>query len=101
MKTYLAIAGVVAVLLAARLCTGIVYEFGEDTSYLVVKRMPAFWSVRDATASDPASRDIAIDSDELQLAYEGIYLHAMRAVPVLVPLMVAAGVGVAVRRRRA
>ncbi len=88
-------------LVAARLFTGLVYEFDEPTTYLVLKCSPGWAVEQKNTAQDRVStRFIVLDSEENALGYETPYLWLMRAA-----LPLAAGTcvlaWVAGRRRRA
>lgn len=86
----IALACAAAALLAARLLTGIVYEYEDPTTYLVLKRSPGLAIEQDNTAADPVrSRFVVLDADENELAYQAIYIALMRAAPVAAAACVA------------
>ncbi len=93
--------GLAILLVAARMFTGVVYEFDDPTTYLVLKRSPGWAVVQTNTAHDAVrGRFVVLDGDENALVYQAPYVWLMRAG---VPLALGAcGVAwVAGRRRRA
>jgi hypothetical protein len=69
-----------AVLLpAARLFTGIVYEFDDPTTYLVLKHRPSLAVVQENAADTPMrQRFTIIDGGENELGYQSGYTFLMR-----------------------
>ncbi len=66
------------VLPAARLFTGIVYEYDDPTTYLVIKHRPSFEVVQRNAADTPIlSRFTIIDGGENELAYQRSYTFLM------------------------
>ncbi len=91
--------GLAILLVAARLFTGVVYEFDDPTVYLVMKRAPGWTVVQTNTAQAPVrARFVVLDGDENELVYQSVYEGLMRAA---VPLAVGAcGLAWLMGRRR-
>jgi hypothetical protein len=67
-----------ALLVAARLLTGIVYEYDDPTTYLVLKHWPSPTVVQENLAQTPLrQRFSVIDGGENELAYQPAYTFLM------------------------
>jgi hypothetical protein len=63
---------------AARLLTGIVYEYDDPTTYLVLKHWPSLTVVQENMAKTPLrQRFSVIDGGENELAYQPAYTFLM------------------------
>ena len=94
------VAGAV-LLLALRLFTGIVYEWDDPTTYLVLKHVPAVF----VTAHNTAERQVRDDftvlmEDENALVGQDGYEWLMQWSPALAGCCIAAAAWLARRRRR-
>ena len=93
---------VLAVLVGgSRLFTGVIYLADEPTALLVLKRGPALWIERPESQDRPFAEQIALDREEPDLVYGGLYVALMRMAPILAPAL--AGVALlltAMARRR-
>jgi hypothetical protein len=89
-----------ALMVAARLFTGIVYEYDDPTTYLVLKHRPSFTIVQENMAQIPLrQRFSVIDGDENELAYQPAYTFLMDWAFALAGTC--AGAALLLRRRRA
>jgi hypothetical protein len=66
---------VIALLIVAvRLFTGVVYEYDDPTTYLVLKHSPSLQIVQENVADRPVrARFTVIDGDENELVYQRAY----------------------------
>ena len=77
---------------AGRLFTGVVYGVDSPVAYLVLKTAPSARMERPEAEGRPIAKEIVLDSEEPQLAYDWLYFGLMRAVPFLVAVMLATSV---------
>ncbi len=86
-------------LLSARLFTGIVYEYDDPTTYLVLKHHPSLTILQQNAANTPLhQRFSVIDGGENELPYQAIYITLMGSA--FYVAIACAGAALLLRRRK-